>query len=88
MAKSWTPNPGPLRQDLASTTWTTQLDADKAGVRTVTARIRVQGGASASEATSANNSRTASIEVLESRRKILFVAQAPHPDLAALRSAR
>ena len=81
-SKPWTPS-----QDLASTTWTTQLDADKAGVRTVTARIRVQDGASASEATTANNSRTASIEVLESRRKILFVAQAPHPDLAALRSA-
>ena len=81
-SKPWTPS-----QDLASTTWTTQLDADKAGVRTVTARIQVQGGASASEATTANNSRTASIEVLESRRKILFVAQAPHPDLAALRAA-
>ena len=52
-SKPWTPS-----QDLASTTWTTQLDADKAGVRTVTARIRVQGGASASEATTANNSRT------------------------------
>lgn len=81
-SKPWTPS-----QNLASTTWTTQLDADKAGVRTVTARIQVQGGTSASEATTANNSRTASIEVLESRRKILFVAQAPHPDLAALRAA-
>ena len=81
-SKPWTPG-----QDLASTTWTTQLDADKAGLRTVTARIRVQGGASIAEATSANNSRSASIEVLESRRKVLFVAQAPHPDLAALRAA-
>ena len=81
-SKPWTPS-----QDLASTAWTTQLDADKAGVRTVTARIQVKGGASASEATTANNSTTASIEVLESRRKILFVAQAPHPDLAALRAA-
>ena len=81
-SKPWTPG-----QDLASNTWTTQLDADKAGFRSVTARIRVQGGASISEATSANNSRSASIEVLESRRKVLFVAQAPHPDLAALRAA-
>jgi len=81
-SKPWTPV-----QDLASTTWTTQLDADKAGLHTVTARIQVQGGASIAEATTANNSRSASIEVLESRRKVLFVAQAPHPDLAALRAA-
>lgn len=78
----WTP-----AQDLASKTWTTQLDAEEAGVRTVTARIQLQGDASVSEATTANNARSASIEVLESRRKILFVAKAPHPDLAAIRVA-
>ena len=78
----WTP-----AQDLASKTWTTQLNAEEAGVRTVTARIQLQGDASVSEATTANNARSASIEVLESRRKILFVAKAPHPDLAAIRVA-
>jgi hypothetical protein len=39
------------------------------------------------EASITNNSRDIYIEVVESRQKILIVAQAPHPDLAALKSA-
>ena len=34
-----------------------------------------------------NNTSRATVEVLESRRQILIVAEAPHPDVAALRQA-
>ena len=34
-----------------------------------------------------NNRKRATIDVLESRRRILIVANAPHPDVAALRNA-
>lgn len=34
-----------------------------------------------------NNSRTALIDILESKRQILIVADAPHPDVAALKNA-
>ena len=78
---AWTPE-----SELASTTWSVTVDATEAGRQRLTARIAVPG-AWEGEVTTVNNQRTASIEILESRRTVLVVAAAPHPDVAALRLA-
>ena len=39
------------------------------------------------EITTANNTAVALVQVLESKRKVLLLASAPHPDVAALRSS-
>ncbi|MCB0706290.1 MAG: hypothetical protein KDC34_13320 [Saprospiraceae bacterium] len=59
------------------------LDADKAGVQ----RYRISLQAIQGESTTANNSRDIFLDVLDARQKILLIASAPHPDLAAIRSA-
>ena len=79
---TWVP-----QNDLSSTQWTVQLDADKAGPMPLSASIVPLDTWGKTEVTLRNNNNRATIEVLESRRQILIVAQAPHPDLAALRSA-
>ncbi len=78
----WTP-----RHDMSSTRWTVQLDAEKSGPMTLQASVKANSELAQREVTLRNNRKRATIEVLESRRKILFVAKAPHPDLAALRNA-
>lgn len=79
---TWVP-----QNELSSTQWTVQLDADKAGPMPLTASVAPEGTWDKGEVTLRNNASRATIEVLESRRQILIVAQAPHPDLAALRLA-
>jgi hypothetical protein len=57
------------------------LDAKSAGMK----RFRIVLNTLEGEVTYANNSRDIYIEVKESRQKILLLANAPHPDLAALK---
>ena len=60
------------------------ISADKVGAL----KIRVVTKAEiSSEDLLSNNSRTAIIDVLESKRRVLIVADAPHPDVAAVKNA-
>lgn len=59
------------------------LDADRAGVN----RYRISLSRIDGEQTLVNNSRDIFVDVLESRQKILILAHAPHPDLAALKQS-
>jgi hypothetical protein len=59
------------------------LDADQAGVQ----RYRISLVGVEGEATTANNSKDIFIDVLDARQKILILANAPHPDVTALRQA-
>jgi hypothetical protein len=58
-----------------------QLKADKPGIQ----RYKVTLSAVDGEYTLANNSRDFFIEVIDSRQKVLILADAPHPDVAAIR---
>ena len=79
---TWTP-----KHDMSSTQWTVQVDALKAGPMTLRALVEAPDPSELNEVTLQNNAARATIEVLESRRKILVVAATPHPDVAALRNA-
>lgn len=57
------------------------LDADRPGVN----RYRISIGTVAGEQSTANNARDIFVDVLEARQKILLLAYAPHPDIAALK---
>lgn len=57
------------------------LDADQSGVQ----RYRIQVQAVNGEMTTVNNTQDIFVDVLDARQKILIVANAPHPDVAALR---
>jgi len=57
------------------------LDANSSGVQ----RYRISVNAVGGEVTTANNSKDIFIDVLDARQKILMVANAPHPDLAAIK---
>ncbi len=58
------------------------LEADRAGVaRYLVTLAKVPG-----EASAVNNSKEIFIDVLDARQKILLLANAPHPDLAALKA--
>ena len=59
------------------------LNANASGVQ----RYRIQLGAVPGEASTANNVREFYIDVLDSRQKILLLANSPHPDLSALKSS-
>ncbi|MFA7273058.1 MAG: hypothetical protein WC044_04280 [Crocinitomicaceae bacterium] len=58
------------------------LPADQIGVQRYTAQIKVVDG----EYNVKNNARDFYIEILDARSKVLLLAGAPHPDIAALRS--
>ena len=60
-----------------------QLKADAPGVHRYRAVLSTVPG----EATTINNSFDFYVEVLDGRQKVLIVADAPHPDVAAIRSA-
>jgi hypothetical protein len=60
-----------------------QLEAKTKGVK----KVRVVARGIEGEVRVENNSATAYVEVLESKRKIFIVAAAPHPDVRALKSA-
>ncbi|MBI5917383.1 MAG: hypothetical protein HY842_18600 [Bacteroidetes bacterium] len=57
------------------------LDANEAGVQ----RYRISLSQVSGEKTTANNSREFFVDVLDARQKLLIVANAPHPDLSALK---
>lgn len=59
------------------------IDAKTKGLK----HYRVSLSAINGEATVSNNSRDIYIDVVESKQKVLIVAAAPHPDLAAFKSA-
>jgi hypothetical protein len=60
-----------------------QLKADKSGVQ----RYKVSVSPVAAEYTLTNNVRDFFIEVIDSRQKVLVLANAPHPDIAAIRQS-
>ena len=62
---------------------TFMLDAKKTGMQ----HYRVVVSGLANELNQANNSKSVYTEVLDSRQKVLVLAHAPHPDVAALRTA-
>jgi hypothetical protein len=59
------------------------VKADAAGFFNYEARLEVLSG----EVSSKNNLSSLYIEVIDTRTKILLLAEAPHPDVAAIRSA-
>ena len=59
------------------------LKADAVGVQ----RYRVAVSAISGEVTTVNNTKEIVIEVIDARQKVLIVANAPHPDLSALKEA-
>ncbi len=65
------------------TTVEVTLEARQAGVQ----RYRFSLSRLTDEVSTANNTRDVFVEVLDARQKILLLAHAPHPDLAAIRRA-
>lgn len=59
------------------------LNADKAGVQ----RYRISLNSIGGEVTTGNNIKDIFIDVLDARQKILILANAPHPDISALKQA-
>jgi hypothetical protein len=59
------------------------LEADRPGVQ----RYQVVVAAVPGEAAAVNNSKEIFIDVLDARQKILLLANAPHPDISALRQS-
>ena len=66
-----------------STTLTFDLKAEKPGLQRYTASLSVVDG----ERTAANNMLTFYTDIIDSRRKVAIIGNAPHPDLAALKQA-
>jgi hypothetical protein len=64
-------------------TLTFTLDADKPGVQ----HFRLVASEIAGEATKENNAKDVFIDVLDARQRILILANAPHPDVSALRQS-
>lgn len=59
------------------------LNAERSGVQ----RYRLTLQSVSGEVTTANNTQDIFVDVLDARQKILILAQAPHPDLTALRQS-
>ncbi len=59
------------------------VNASRAGLHRYTVRISTLDG----ERNIANNTQDVFVEVLDSKEKILILANAPHPDIAAIKSA-
>lgn len=59
------------------------LNADRAGVQ----RYRISVSGIADEVSTANNTRDIFVDVLDARQRILVLANAPHPDLSAMRQS-
>ena len=66
-----------------STAVSASLTPSKEGLQRYTVQLSVVEG----EISSANNRLTFYVDVLDTRRKVLIVGNAPHPDLAALKQA-
>ncbi|WP_116127853.1 hypothetical protein [Lewinella sp. IMCC34183] len=59
------------------------LDADRAGVQ----RYRISVAPIGEEVSTANNQRDIFVDILDARQSILVLADAPHPDISALRQS-
>lgn len=59
------------------------LDADRAGVQ----RYRISLNTVAGEITTVNNTKDIFVDILDARQKILILANAPHPDLTAIKQS-
>ncbi len=59
------------------------LDADVAGVQ----RYRISASPVQGEVTTVNNTKDIFIDILDARQKILILANAPHPDISAIKSS-
>ncbi len=59
------------------------VKADRPGLQRLVVRVDEREG----ESSTANNEQTIYVDVLDDRQKILLLAQAPHPDVAALRES-
>ena len=66
-----------------SSTLTFELKAEQPRLQRYTAKLSVVDG----ERTATNNVLTFYTDILDSRRKVAIIANAPHPDLAALKQA-
>lgn len=66
-----------------SSTLTFELKAEQPGMQRYSARLSVVDG----ERTAENNILTFFTDILDSRRKVAIIGNAPHPDLAALKQA-
>lgn len=65
-----------------------QVPAKVVGTEKIKVVSRLQQESSEiNEATLSNNSKIAYIDILESKRRILIIANAPHPDISALKNA-
>lgn len=64
-------------------TFQTSLPAEETGLQKYTVRILPVNG----EVSTSNNSYDFYIDVLEDKQKILFLADAPHPDISAIKQA-
>ncbi|MFN3939415.1 MAG: hypothetical protein ACK4IY_02435, partial [Chitinophagales bacterium] len=72
-----------VNSDKFTTSHTWELNADAPGIRHYQVVIRTIDG----EASADNNVYDFFVEVLDARQKILLLAAAPHPDIAALRAS-
>lgn len=75
--------PVTIDRDDFFTTQEVILDADQSGVQ----RYRVSIGQVQGEVTTVNNRKDIFIDVLDAKQKILILANAPHPDITALRQS-
>ena len=66
-----------------ATTETIMLPADKPGLKKYNISVSPCRG----EVTTANNVRSVAVEVIDGHQKIAILANAPHPDIAAMRQA-
>ncbi len=69
--------------DQYSTTIATALPADKPGLQRYTVHLSIADG----EISVENNTQTFYVDVIDTRRHVAIFANAPHPDLAALKRA-
>ncbi len=72
-----------VNSDQFNSTYSWELEASEPGIR----HYQISISSVAGEITTDNNVQDIYIEVLDARQKILLLANAPHPDIAALRSS-
>jgi hypothetical protein len=72
-----------INSDNATQTFNFVLEADKPGVQKYAVRI----SSVAEETNLLNNSQSFVIDVIDNREKILILANAPHPDIAAIKES-
>ncbi|HIG58302.1 MAG TPA: hypothetical protein EYQ21_02720 [Flavobacteriales bacterium] len=74
-----------INSDIDSENIKFEVDASATGTFKIEVRSRLIG--EQTEALTVNNSKVTFIDVLESKRQVLIVAHAPHPDVSAIRNA-